>query len=894
MERRVSALKRIGLSTSDCVRDPEEKEISDEDDDDRNHKHRRKDARPGSMERDSTDPVSTRPYRKRNRQFENGNSSRENESEAYTAKFEKRRPGPGHFSQRIRMNQPYSGDPGPFQGRGRDPGPWNQRDSRFNQVDHAAGLFAGRGLPNVSNPQSASWNAFGLNPGIPNGGLDTLHTMGLQGTLPPAVNVPLNMGIMRQRCRDFEERGFCLRGDMCPMEHGVNRIVVEDVQSLSQFNLPVSLPNAQLVGTPAVPGGLQPMGASSAMLMNQAVNAKSSKSGLYSDNSELNGEYPSSATAGEADFYDPDQPLWNNSDPETSNTLFPLHSSNNNGSGFGANIDPSVRARARLHDSADNAGIHTGSGTGSSIWGRVGSMRNKLDGKERIDSTAGTIRYVEDEAKEDEVSVNLRDSFRQGKHVNNGDTGPSSAKAQGEPMHFMRKRKPFQKALRTLFVNGIPHMNSKREALFSHFQKFGEVIDIYIPSNTERAFVQFSKTEAAEAALRAPDAVMGNRFIKLLWANRDSIPDDGVSSSSHKSLPPGGVASNSAPSHPPVANRGKDSNQYSGTKVPVGASRTDSSKSSNEYQKVTNTNGPKCPPPLQKKLEQLKEELRKKQEMLDQKKIDFLRQLDKLQKQVRETLLMATATVTKSEVVSETLKRPKVAGDATKCTGPTPSDPHSIRGEMMTDKNKSAETVSSTSKTNAETVKVDSSGSKPSVHTLIPDARSPYPSNRYKLDNRPSTLRIVPPLPAGLANVATLKDHFSTFGEVTSVEIDDAKPCDSDDDTLKTSKPCSANVTFATRRSAEKAFMNGRSWQEHDLELVWINQPGGKTNTLAVPTEKVIKVDSEDASALGNRGMESHDAHQAYESPQAKPAAIEISCDEEAIRWESGEGDDGC
>ncbi|CAN1188110.1 Zinc finger CCCH domain-containing protein 41 [Linum perenne] len=903
MERRVSALKRVGLSASDCVSDPEEKEVSDDDDDDRNHKHRRKETRSESMERDSLDPVSTRPYRKKIRHFENGHSFRENESEDYTAKFEKRCPGPGHFSQRVRMNQPFSGNSGSFRGRGRDPGPWNQRDSRFNQANLAAGLFAGRGLPNVSNPQGASWNAFGLNPGIPNVGLDTLHTMGLQGSLVPAVNASLNMGIRRQRCRDFEERGFCLRGDMCPMEHGVNRIVVEDVQSLSQFNLPVSLPNAQLVGTPAVPGGLQPMGAPSSMSKSKAVNGKSSKSGLYDENVGMNGGYPSSATASEADFYDPDQPLWNNNDPETSNTLLPLHSSRINESESVMNIDLSDRNRARLHDSTDNAGMHTGSVTGSSIWGRVGSMRNRSDGKERVDSTADTGGHLEDEAKENqETSANLRGAFCQGKNVTTEDIGPSSAKAQGEPMRVMRK--PSQKALRTLFVNGIPHMNSKREALLSHFQKFGEVIDIYIPSNSERAFVQFSKTEAAEAALRAPDAVMGNRFIKLFWANRDSVLDDGVSSSSGVSIPPRGMASNSLQFHPPVPNKGKESNPYNGTKVPGSASHTDSSMSSNEYQKLPNTNSPNCPPPLQKKLEQLKEELRKKQEILDQKKNDFRRQLEKLQKQT---------TVTKSEVVSETLKRPKIAGDATKCSGPTQSDPHSPGGETMADKNKSAETVPSTSKMNAGTVTVESSGSKPSAQTVMPDVRSPYPTNRYKLDNRPSTFRIVPPLPAGLANVAILKEHFSAFGDVTSVEIEDAEPCNSDDNTSKMAKLCSANVTFATRRSAEKAFLNGKSWQDHSLQFVWvasstsINQPGGKTSTSAVPMEKVINVDSEDVSALGKGEIqtddgvegkrEMHEAYESYsteESPKVKPAAIEISCEEEAIRWESGEGDDGC
>lgn len=54
----------------------------------------------------------------------------------------------------------------------------------------------------------------------------------------------------------------------------------------------------------------------------------------------------------------------------------------------------------------------------------------------------------------------------------------------------------------------------------------GEVINIYIPMNSERAFVQFSNREEAEASLRARDVVMGNRFIKLWCANRDCFPSE--------------------------------------------------------------------------------------------------------------------------------------------------------------------------------------------------------------------------------------------------------------------------------------------------------------------------------------------------------------------------------
>ncbi|KAJ6961010.1 hypothetical protein NC652_000019 [Populus alba x Populus x berolinensis] len=134
-------------------------------DDDRNHKHRRRETRSQSLERDSLEPVSTRPYRKHNKHFENGHPFRENESQAretwknynsvslekdFATKFERIRPD--------------------LMGRGRESGSWSQRDSRFSSVGIASqmahlgpNLFAGRGLANVSNVQSASWNAFWFN-----------------------------------------------------------------------------------------------------------------------------------------------------------------------------------------------------------------------------------------------------------------------------------------------------------------------------------------------------------------------------------------------------------------------------------------------------------------------------------------------------------------------------------------------------------------------------------------------------------------------------------------------------------------------------------------------------------------------------------------------------------
>ena len=32
----------------------------------------------------------------------------------------------------------------------------------------------------------------------------------------------------RPRCRDYDEKGFCLRGDLCKFDHGSDAVVLED------------------------------------------------------------------------------------------------------------------------------------------------------------------------------------------------------------------------------------------------------------------------------------------------------------------------------------------------------------------------------------------------------------------------------------------------------------------------------------------------------------------------------------------------------------------------------------------------------------------------------------------------------------------------------------------
>ena len=409
------------------------------------------------------------------------------------------------------------------------------------------------------------------------------------------------------------------------------------LQSLSQFNLPVSVPSAHLLGTNsgAAPGSIASLSASSVTSMNsKGVHIKTSKPGFAEDVLGLNGSYSGSGCVAGADLYDPDQPLWNNNGPETSNALLAIHSPKIDETESLLNGDPSDNEFS-VRSTGNAVGSHS-----TSVWGRIGGSKSRLDVKENPPISSSD--YVEDDSKDDKVALaGIQNSYRQGKRTVAEDAGlkhlDSSAKVQFD---MRNNRKPSQKALRTLFVNGIPQKNNKREALLSHFQKFGEVIDIYIPMNSERAFVQFSKREEADAALNSPDAVMGNRFIKLFWANRDSIPDDSMSSGTSIGATPHGAAAVSVPPHSSVASGSKDGLQAAAPKSSL-VHAPDASLTATDNPRPIISNGSKVTLPSQKKLEtleHLKEELRKKQEMLAQKRNDFRRKLNKLEKQVRSSV----------------------------------------------------------------------------------------------------------------------------------------------------------------------------------------------------------------------------------------------------------------
>jgi RNA-binding protein 26 len=341
----------------------------------------------------------------------------------------------------------------------------------------------------------------------------------------------------------------------------------------------------------------------------------------------------------EPDLYDPDQPLWNKEQPTDDRIKKPPSSRKGTG-------DDEMENMGRNADE----GTSTGSQGLPSVWNRIGHVdrsdtnsesilrpnpsvyRSRVSRREFLEARETTIATgksnISDER--DEKTTLMTDVNT----VPEGQQRPSE-KIGFNPRGKWNKEQGSERAQRTLYIGGIPSNVNKKELLKAHFQKFGEIMDIRIPSSQgDRAFVQFLLPENAESALKSPEAVMGNRFIRLSWAKRDSIPiplveeGNGISTSATWNLK--GVALESVM-------KGKKQLGIS-TSTPEENTLKGISKVAISNPQPSPPNPQSTPSSIsqkkQEELEHMKEELRKKQEDLAQKRDEFRRKLERLSKQV--------------------------------------------------------------------------------------------------------------------------------------------------------------------------------------------------------------------------------------------------------------------
>jgi RNA-binding protein 26 len=214
----------------------------------------------------------------------------------------------------------------------------------------------------------------------------------------------------------------------------------------------------------------------------------------------------------------------------------------------------------------------------------------------------------------------------------------------------------------------------------------------------------------------------------------------------------------------------------------------------------------------QEELELMRENIRLKQEALARKRDDFRRKLDRLASQG----VLGIEDYFGDQANKR--QRVKISGNA------------KVFGKV----------------TAASSVSADSgprkSGSGVAAQAGLPQAtlkptRSPHPRTtgvsaglpvapwapaRYKLDNRTTSFKILPPLPSTITDVAAVREHFAVFGELSSVEFEDVGSFNAAS-TRSFDVNNTIRVSFTTRWSAERAMALGKWFHGQTFNLAWVS-----------------------------------------------------------------------
>ncbi|CAJ1049523.1 RNA-binding protein 26 [Xyrichtys novacula] len=318
----------------------------------------------------------------------------------------------------------------------------------------------------------------------------------------------------RKRCRDYDEKGFCMRGDMCPFDHGSDPVVVEDV------NLPNMLPfqPPPLPGVDAPPPpGLPPPPA----LMNPPpVNLRPPV--------PPPGTLPPSLppVAGPPPPLPPLQPSGMDAPPNSITSSVPTIVT--------SGMRPSLPQASVPLFTTNVYNPEAPSITSSSrpmYRHRVNAQRPNL-----IGLTMGDVdQPPREKIPNNSMRIVMESDSRKRPHVSH-DGGLPSKKPWFDKPNFNKpnhqgyhKRAPFSTNTK-LLVRQIPAELNNISKLNEHFSKFGTIVNLQVAYNNdpEGALIQFASPDEAKRAMQSTEAVLHNRFIRVNW-----FRDDGGDIQSH-------------------------------------------------------------------------------------------------------------------------------------------------------------------------------------------------------------------------------------------------------------------------------------------------------------------------------------------------------------------------
>ncbi|XP_042355158.1 RNA-binding protein 27 isoform X1 [Plectropomus leopardus] len=371
---------------------------------------------------------------------------------------------------------------------------------------------------------------------------------------------------LKQRCRDYDEKGFCVRGDLCPFDHGNDPLIVDDVNlpNMIPFPPPPVMPPAGLpmppiteppppLRMPAMPPYGQPPPPGVFPMTGPPLIATS---GIDTPNHQtaITSSPPIGPPGVGLPPTLPPPPLPPPPSSSSSVSLRPQYVQSE------YNYDPEGY-------NPESPGLTAaGRNPYRQFIPRVQTQRPNLIGltsSEGQGSRAANIVIQTEPATAASTPGSNVSRFNTEQDSRKRTMGPSTAEGPAAKKTWMEKP-GFNNQHKNTFPKRYHYVNTKLEVrkiprelnnitkLNEHFSKFGTIVNIQVVfgGDPEAALIQYTKNEEARRAISSIEAVLNNRFIRVYWhrepgTNTTALQQQEQSSGSQVA----GVAPNQGPQH---------------------------------------------------------------------------------------------------------------------------------------------------------------------------------------------------------------------------------------------------------------------------------------------------------------------------------------------------------
>ncbi|XP_046384373.1 RNA-binding protein 26 [Ischnura elegans] len=380
---------------------------------------------------------------------------------------------------------------------------------------------AGPGVPGVAAPQQT--------PSVP--------PMGVDGIGAPEY-------LPKRRCRDFDEKGYCMRGDLCPYDHGNDPVVLENVAigrvlsygAAGTTRVPPQHPPPLPPNTPPHPPPPPPP--PPPVVVGASLSHPPPPPQVVTGPHHPRGMMGPHVGRPHLHHHPPHHPVGGMVHPRGNMEYNPDAPS----------MEPRVswgRPQFRGPPPGMRGGMrhvvprqtNYGGGGGNLAGNASGGQQQHIPQRELISVPVSDNAHLLQPHKHpiaDPPQPSFT-SYKRPRLDNNGpyipsveepelelecDVGAGKRKAGFDYSRLgPRKNNPNNCSLELKKVprglNNIAHLNN-------HFAKFGKIVNIQVSfeGDPEAALITFSSHAEANAAYRSTEAVLNNRFIKVFWHNK--------------------------------------------------------------------------------------------------------------------------------------------------------------------------------------------------------------------------------------------------------------------------------------------------------------------------------------------------------------------------------------